>query len=166
MNETYYELAKSINSYYGFLPDSGGELIIFKENKSGNSFYLGSNTLVVIKSTAKVQRILIKNALYDKVNIDLTTTLPSAKIVELKSEPQYTVIETQREDDLTDCIKPYLERAILDYKPTKTFACCSRYLQCSDAKKCLHPQQIYAKQCWYRDNIEKGIIIYGKNKNT
>lgn len=164
MNEAYYTLAKYINENYGFMSDSGGELIIFKENKSGNSFYLGSNTIVVIKQTAKVKRLLIKNGLYDKVNINLSELLPSARIVELKSEPLYTVIETQLEDDLTECIRPFLERAIQDYKPPKTFACCHLYVQCSDAKKCLHPQQIYAKQCWYRENLERGKIFYGKNK--
>lgn len=162
--ENYYALSDEINQNYGFLPDSGGQLISFSENKTGNSFYLGSNTIAVIKTTQKVQRLLIKNALYAKVDFDFTTVLPSAKIVELKSEPLYTVIETQLEDDLTDCIKPYLDRAIQDYKPSKSFACCSRYVECSDAKKCLHPQQIYAKQCWYRENLEKGNIFYGKNK--
>lgn len=107
-------------------------------------------------------------AVSDYTVIDLETTdrnANKAKIIELSSDPQYKKIETQLENDLIDSIRPYLEQAIKDYKPIKTFACCSRYVECSDAKKCLHPQQIYAKQCWYRDNLENDKIFYGKNKN-
>ncbi len=166
MYEKFYDLVNEINRKYGFTPDCGGELISFRENKDSQSFCLGSNALVVLKQTKKVQRILVKNTLFKKTDIDLTEILPSAKLVDTKSEPLYTKIETQLDDDILDCIYPYIEQAIQDYQPPKTFACCSRYEQCSDAKKCIHPQQLYAKQCWYRDNLENGSIFYGKNKNV
>lgn len=49
--------------------------------------------------------------------------------------------------------------------PDDSFSCCHRYLQCSDAKKCLHPNKLYSTACIYRHNLEKGRIFYGKNKN-
>ena len=163
MNDSYYKLAKMLSEKYGFTSDSGEEFISFRENQTGDAFYLGNNTLVIIRQTAKSQRILIKNPLYHKVNSGFLSVLPT---LDLKSDPLYVKIDTQLGDDMAEAIRPYLEKAIEDYTPPKSFACCSRYIQCSDAKKCLHPQQIYAKQCWYRDNLEKGIIIYGKNKNV
>ncbi len=45
------------------------------------------------------------------------------------------------------------------------FGCCSRYVQCSDAKKCIHPNKLYSTACVYRHNLEHGRIFYGKNKN-
>ncbi len=45
------------------------------------------------------------------------------------------------------------------------FGCCSRYEQCSDAKKCIHPDFILSRACSYRKNLENGKIFYGKNRN-
>lgn len=44
------------------------------------------------------------------------------------------------------------------------FGCCSRYLECSDAKKCVNPRKELALQCYYLKNLRKGYIFYGKNK--
>lgn len=45
------------------------------------------------------------------------------------------------------------------------FGCCGRYEACSDARKCLHPDQLFAAACAYKKNLEQGRIFYGKNKN-
>ncbi len=47
-----------------------------------------------------------------------------------------------------------------------SFGCCHRYEECSDAKKCIHENLLYAKACSYRRNLEEGHIFYGKNKNN
>ena len=46
------------------------------------------------------------------------------------------------------------------------FGCCHKYVECSDARKCIHPDQIYALSCQYRKNLENGKIFYGKNRNV
>ena len=46
-----------------------------------------------------------------------------------------------------------------------TFGCCSRYEKCSDAKKCIHPDPVFALGCAYRNNLDSGRIFYGKNRN-
>lgn len=46
------------------------------------------------------------------------------------------------------------------------FGCCSRFTECSDAGKCINPDQIYARGCYYKKNLESGKIFYGKNKNN
>ena len=45
-----------------------------------------------------------------------------------------------------------------------TFGCCGRYEQCSDAKRCIHPDALYSLTCSYRKNLEAGRIFYGKNR--
>ena len=43
--------------------------------------------------------------------------------------------------------------------------CCSRYLECSDAKKCVHPDPSMALVCGYRKILSSGRIYYGANRN-
>ena len=64
----------------------------------------------------------------------------------------------------------YLER-LIEYelrtyvsKATR-FACCSHFIECSDAKKCVHANKLYACACYYKANLDAGRIFYGKNKN-
>lgn len=46
------------------------------------------------------------------------------------------------------------------------FACCSKYIECSDAKKCVHSDYARAISCQYRKNLEAGNLFYGVNQNT
>jgi hypothetical protein len=43
------------------------------------------------------------------------------------------------------------------------FDCCADYIKCSDAKACVRPIETAVK-CYYRKNLHKGKIFYGKNK--
>lgn len=47
----------------------------------------------------------------------------------------------------------------------KDFSCCSRYEQCSNAKKCVHPDKSFALGCYYRKVLAKGTVFYGENRN-
>ena len=47
-----------------------------------------------------------------------------------------------------------------------TFGCCSRFLDCSNEKKCVNPYRDLYLGCCYRIHIENGKIFYGKNKNV
>ena len=46
------------------------------------------------------------------------------------------------------------------------FGCCSRYMQCSDEKKCVNPNYMMSLGCAYKKNLEEGRIFYGKNKTV
>nr|DAL91802.1 MAG TPA: hypothetical protein [Caudoviricetes sp.] len=48
---------------------------------------------------------------------------------------------------------------------TKDFSCCSRYMECSDAKICIHPDKNAALGCYYRRVLHSGRVFYGKNRN-
>lgn len=47
----------------------------------------------------------------------------------------------------------------------ESFGCCHRYVECSDALKCLHPNLLHSFGCTYKKNLESGKVFYGKNRN-
>jgi len=44
-----------------------------------------------------------------------------------------------------------------------SFGCCSRFIECSDARRCTNPNRIFALGCAYKDNLENGRVFYGRN---
>jgi len=43
--------------------------------------------------------------------------------------------------------------------------CCSSYVLCSDAKRCIKPYIAASEGCYYELNLKAGKIFYGKNRN-
>ena len=63
-------------------------------------------------------------------------------------------------------IKANTEHSLANYESkASTFGCCSRFNDCSDAKKCVHDNKLYSKACMYRRYLDSGEIFYGKNRN-
>lgn len=52
------------------------------------------------------------------------------------------------------------------YLMTNGFDCCSRYLACSEAGHCTHPDIMFAGQCTYRQKLRTGHIFYGDKRNV
>lgn len=46
-----------------------------------------------------------------------------------------------------------------------TFDICSRYMECSEQKKCVHPDKWHSRECSYKRKLESGIVFYGSNRN-
>lgn len=46
------------------------------------------------------------------------------------------------------------------------FGCCSKYIECSDRRKCVHSDIKIAEGCMYKLNLEEGRIFYGVNCNV
>ena len=89
----------------------------------------------------------------------------NANIVEVYSKSFEQADEKKRfekdSDEFIDCLIECIRFGIRNYAPKAAgFACCSRYQECSDAKKCIHPNVLYAKACQYRKNLEEGNIFY------
>lgn len=69
-------------------------------------------------------------------------------------------------DGWLDYIDKLIEYELRNYSSKATrFACCSHFVECSDAKSCVHPNKLYACACYYKANLDAGKIFYGKNKN-
>ena len=61
-------------------------------------------------------------------------------------------------------IVPVYNRCYED-EPAEVFGCCSRYIECSDAMCCLHPDKRLARGCTYKEHLTAGRIFYGENRN-
>lgn len=153
----YETLVSKLNLKYGINTDDDNLLITCVTIANGYSFKIGGfYTPITIENSKSLTRLFIKTVLFSQINVDFNMRTQHV----MKSKPDYTAIDFQLNEDVSEFLKAYLNLAIENYKPPKTFACCGRYLECSKLKRCIHPNQLYSRQCWYRDNIEKGIIFY------
>lgn len=83
----------------------------------------------------------------------------------LTSTPGVVYVALQSALDVMSCSEAFCEtirRQLLSYH---TFDCCGRYMQCSDAMRCIHPNPIDALGCTYKKHLQQGRIFYGKNRN-
>lgn len=48
---------------------------------------------------------------------------------------------------------------------SEPFGCCSRYMECSDNKKCIQSNPKIYRDCQYRKHLLNGKIFYGVNRN-
>lgn len=73
-----------------------------------------------------------------------------------QTEIIFDVLDDRAEQLFREIILYYVEH----FEPADRFGCCSKYRECSEARKCVHANQFYAKACWYRMNLEDGKIFY------
>ena len=57
---------------------------------------------------------------------------------------------------------PEIEQEHIEIANTDNFDCCSKFMECSDAKKCVVKDD-YAVFCRYREKLMNGICFYGKS---
>lgn len=89
-----------------------------------------------------------------------------AVIKELKSDVLFKhVVFNEESNNLYDYIKENIIYCIDNYEDSYSFGCCSQFEKCSDLKRCIHGNKLYAKGCSYRKNLEEGKIFYGLNRN-
>ena len=89
----------------------------------------------------------------------------SQTIESLKDETSQIIAESKKQ--LSHILSLACEVAIeiISEYGGESFGCCSRYLVCSDERKCVHPDRLFSRACSYRKNLEKGRRFYGKNRN-
>lgn len=58
-----------------------------------------------------------------------------------------------------------IEKIYTDIFNFKPFGCCSKYVECSNTKRCVMSDPVYATACQYRNNLSNNKIFYGDNKN-
>ncbi len=117
---------------------------------------LSSNLIGRIKARKNGQlEILIRNDQFANI-------IPpeSAIIKDVKDKTYQHIVFDAEDKSLIDYLYKNILYCLENYKPSSVFGCCSRYKACSDAKKCLHSNFLYAKGCQYRQNLEAGRIFY------
>lgn len=98
--------------------------------------------------------------------IDALSGYSSEKIIKPRRDGMARVpLEGNIDSDmkLQRAIVVALQSVVKQYP--KKFDCCSRYIACSDAKHCIHPDRRFSADCGYRKILNSGRIFYGKNRN-
>ena len=151
------------------------ELLVAIETQGGEHWFLsrrstanigGYTTVSIVNFTAFRLHLRGKNHYISipKVFSDLIPDDFPRK--QLKSDTKYTRVLI----DVNHPVESYSEFLVKITGETinrypKEWSCCSRYLECSDAKTCIHPEKTLALACGYRKILNSGRIFYGKNQN-
>lgn len=132
------------------------ESVWLTEPVTGKLSKMVFNCSIKGKKENKYFSFAINNSLISKISIP-----EIAETKNIKSDKVNTYVNFSVWNDLVikfmkDSILYYVET----FEPSDKFGCCSKYRECSEAKKCLHRNQFYSKACWYRKNLESGKIFY------
>ena len=133
-------------------------LFLDKKKDFSSVYYFEKNNLFI--------RIVLRNqARYIYIPDLYIHHFPSYLLSKVKSVPDMSRISIENYSDILKYVT-YL-RSMLDdmCRKLKDFGCCSRYLECSNATHCIHPNPRFALQCIYFYNLRDGKIFYGKNRN-
>lgn len=161
---------KSIHLYSNISPKTGKEtsksICIFEPEYPPNPAQAetpGKN-FVIMKIEEKKSGDIVLFIRYEQEEmIDTPTT---ATVKALKSDKTFLHITFDPDDSsIFEYIKKNILYCLANYESSNSFGCCSKFIECSDAKKCVHENKIYSMGCKYRMNLDAGKIFYGKNKN-
>ena len=120
-----------------------------------------SNVCVRVKLTHNVRYIEVRTEDLDEFKEYFSTDAFEV------TDKEWSRIAVNTVDDVLAYIKPISMLFILMLtKEGAGFGCCSRYVKCSDEKKCIHPDFLTSLACAYKRNLEAGRIFYGKNRNV
>ena len=128
----------------------------FNLGKQYASIMLKSSTVARLKFGKKVNFITVP---YRYVR---HRHYPISKI----QDDGFTRIDLSSPDDIrnyTELIMHLLQETI-DVIPAE-FDCCNSFNECSDARKCIHPNQEFAAGCGYKRILKSGRVFFGKNRN-
>ena len=139
------------------------ELFNIINNYNNNQKYgfsvLFNNTLIVRFNAIEYSVVV------NKTYVNMVIQYHGSDIKDVKS-PQNSIKATfSSQYDVVNFIHELIPCFVEDYPPTERFGCCHRYVECSDTGKCTAPDLFHAKGCYYKENLEKGKIFYGKNVN-
>lgn len=123
----------------------------------------GKNFIILNIKNSSSNRIelQIRERQFAMIDTPLTAEVKAAKI-----NPSFvTVLFDRNDNSIFSYIKGNILYCLANYESSSSFGCCSRFIECSDAKECVHENKIYSMGCKYRKNLESGKIFYGKNRN-
>lgn len=105
--------------------------------------------------------LFIRNEQMAQITVPTTATI---KIVKSDKVFQHVIFKNN-DSSIYSFIRENILYCLANYKATSSFGCCSRFIECSNAKRCVHENKIYSMGCKYRMNLDSGKIFYGENKN-
>ena len=72
---------------------------------------------------------------------------------------QIDILENEIQDSFIEMFLQYMNTE-------ESFGCCSKYVECSDAKHCVQTDVRLRCSCMYKKNLDSGKIFYGKKKKN
>ena len=109
---------------------------------------------------------LVKEGKYIKISVTNSNQLGDIETPEDAREMASGLRFRPDSESLFPYIEQSIRYALANYQSkADSFGCCSRFIECSDARKCVHENKLYSKACIYRVHLENNQIFYGKNKN-
>lgn len=134
-------------SYLSVEPRKGYQSVLFN----------GASVVVRISSSPKPMLSVPTSVLLSTESFSSMVNKPHSDYTKLKIDSFENI------DQYVNMLQEILQ-VVIDRFP-KDFDCCSRYLACSDAKRCVHPNTEFSLKCGYRKILRRGRIFYGKNRN-
>lgn len=120
-----------------------------------------STTVLNLPSAAN-HSIIIRKELFEAIQKSDDNDIVSVK----SNLTNAHVFFSPHNDSFLSFIESAIEQCIMNYKTNKnSFDCCEKFLECSDALKCLHTNRLYSTSCTYRKKIESGRVFFGINRN-
>ena len=134
-----------------------------------NSNGKAKNALINIKSVSKktnpVDTLVV--SIPDSILPMVRSRFPDLSLIKKDSDP-ITRANVAADSKILNEFFSFVIKSVLDKyfaEGSDAFGCCSHYKECSDAKKCLHENKLYARNCIYGSHLAQGHIFYGKNRN-
>ena len=118
--------------------------------------------------TVKLRKGYLKVEVLNETFINIEDVPDSALDPGLTISAGYKQIDFKPDDPaMISFVRDALSHRLDNYtSAAKSFGCCSKFEQCSDAKRCVHENVLYASACTYYWHLKDGKIFYGKNKNV
>lgn len=143
--------------YNNDIPDS---YLSFENRKNYTSALFNSS--VIVRFTNKPSfTISVPTSLMPKTDTYSWANITAAKDY---TKIKFNLSEVESQQGLIKELLTQVMQNFIDKLP-KEFDCCSRYMECSDAKHCIHPDRDFSLKCGYRKILRSGKIYYGVNRN-
>ena len=144
------------------IADRGGETAhLFYKSTAATSgpssgytaVYLHTFTVFRLHIRGKQHYIMLPLTFFDLIPTHFPTKQMKAdgKYIRILINPEHPV------KFYTDFLIQITREAMNRYP--KEWDCCSRYMECSDAKVCVHPDKVFALGCGYRKILNSGRIF-------
>lgn len=120
---------------------------------------------ILLKDSSVIAQMGGKKKLYLAVP---TSSLQATSAYKSAANPHnglYTKLPLKSFDQIVENYKNMLQevlRTIIE-RGNKEFDCCSRYVDCSNARRCIHPDPSFGMKCGYRRNLRENRVFYGAN---
>ena len=136
------------------------------KNETFSYKIFNNNILLKYNVMKKVSDFIEIRCINDKIFESINNKFDN---VQYKENDLYIRINLQKIDQIDlieNEIKEIFSEMFLQYMNTEeSFGCCSKYIECSDAKHCVHSDVRLRFSCMYKKNLDAGKIFYGKNRN-